>query len=78
MWGCAVHPTLNQFATSGGDKTVRKWDANENKMLVGSKPFVDDIYAIDWSPNGKFIIGADHMAKVHLMDSETLKILDVF
>lgn len=40
MWGCATHPTLGQFVTSGGDKTIRKWDAVANKMLVGTKPYV--------------------------------------
>jgi WD40 repeat protein len=64
--------------TCGGDKTIRKWDANECKMILGTKPFSDDISAIDWSPNGKYIVVADDLAKVHLLDSDNLKILDVF
>ena len=47
-------------------------------MLVGSKPYQDDIYAVDWSPNGKYLIAADHKAKIFLLDSETLKELDSF
>ena len=47
-------------------------------MITGTQHFIDDIYAIDWSMNEKYIIVADHKAKVHLLKSEDLSILDTF
>ncbi len=47
-------------------------------MIVSTKQFSDSIYAIDWSPNGKYIIAANYSAKVYLLDSESLKEFDSF
>jgi WD40 repeat protein len=47
-------------------------------MLKGTKPAKNEMYSIDISPNGKYIITADHKAKVFLYDYETFKELDSF
>lgn len=52
LWGCAVHPTEQIFATCGADKTIRLWQ--DQKMLRASQvgAFQFDLTAIDWSANG--------------------------
>ena len=37
VWGCAVHPTEQLFASCGGDKTIRIW--NSNSMIKASQEF---------------------------------------
>ena len=37
LWGCAVHPTQQMFASCGADSTVRIW--NPTEMVRVSKPF---------------------------------------
>ncbi len=34
LWGCAVHPSDQIFASCGADKTLRLW--RENTMLLAS------------------------------------------
>ena len=76
VWGCAISPSSHKFATCGGDKTVRLWDIPTRKMLVGTEPFESDCRAIDWAANGKFLVVADIKAKVHLLDAQSLQVLN--
>ena len=73
LWGCAVHPKDQIFASCGADKTIRLW--NENTMLMASDQFACDLKALDWSPNGAFIIAGDENGFIHLIDPQTLKSL---
>lgn len=45
-------------------------------MVMASKPFPEEIRAVDWASNGRFIICADLNAFVYLLDPNTLAILD--
>ena len=40
--------------TSGGDKIIRKFDADNRELLFVSKAFEFEISAVDWSNDGKF------------------------
>lgn len=42
-------------------------------MLLASEVFEDEIRALDWDVQGKFIIAGDIKAKIHLIDPNTLK-----
>lgn len=55
LWGLAVNPITTKFATCGGDKTVRIWDANTKSML-NSETINEDARAIDWSSNGQLLV----------------------
>ena len=76
VWGCAMSPGSYRFATCGGDKTVRLWDIQSRKMVVGTEPFENDCRAIDWATNGKFLILGDVKGKIYVLDSSTLQILN--
>ena len=45
-------------------------------MLKGTRPMKDDLRAIDWAENGKFIIAADVKGMIYLFDPYHLKLLD--
>ena len=50
LWGAACHPKEYKFATCGADRCIRLWD--QYKQLRVSEQFADELYSIDWSPNG--------------------------
>ena len=70
LWGCAVHPKEQIFASCGGDQTIRTW--KENVMIAASEQFTHDLTAVDWSSNGAFIVVGDRNGTIHLVDPTTL------
>lgn len=44
-------------------------------MICGTQPFEDDIRAIDWANNGKFISAATNKGKIYLINPKNLEIL---
>ena len=42
-------------------------------MLKASDPFKDDLTALDWSSDGKFLVAGDRLGFIHLVDAVTLK-----
>lgn len=67
LWGCAVHPTEQQVATCGADKTIRIW--TDGKMLRHSKPFDHDLTSIDWASNGRFLVVGDRNGYIHTVNA---------
>lgn len=41
-------------------------------MLKASDPFKDDLTALDWSSDGKFLVAGDRLGFIHLVDAVTL------
>ncbi len=73
LWGCAVHPTEQLFASCGADKTIRIW--KDKQMVMASDQFTNDLTALDWSSNGLFMAAGDITGMIHLIDPKTLKAL---
>lgn len=57
IWGLACHPTKSLFVTSGGDNSVRIWDAIK-LLMVDMYYHTSEIRALDWSSDGRLIVGA--------------------
>ena len=76
LWGCAVCPNQMKYVTCGGDNTIRTWDAKKFTMIASTKPLENDVRAVDWSPNGKFIIAGDMKGKILLFDAKDLTLKD--
>ncbi len=73
LWGCAVHPTEQLFASCGADNTIRVWKYNQ--MVAVSEKFENDVCSLDWSKNGKFLVAGDRLGSIHAVDAKTLKVL---
>ena len=76
MWAACASPSSHKFVSAGADKTVRIWDIDTKKMLISSKPFDNDIRGVDWASNNKFIVCADLLGFIFLLDPNTLEIVD--
>lgn len=67
LHGLAVNADTTKFATCGGDKTVRKWDAHTNQML--KYQFLDEeARAIDWDHGGNNLVVADKNGTIYIFD----------
>ena len=70
LWGVAVNP-INPFlvASGGGDKTLRIWDIKTNRQI---KFWMcdQDFRAMDWSPDGKFIVIGSMLGKIYYISLE--------
>ncbi len=53
LWGLCVSPSGAQFASCGGDKTLRVWGIDK---LALTMKMSEDGRAVDWSANGNFIV----------------------
>jgi len=76
VWGAATAPNSLEFVTSGGDKTIRKWNIETRRMIAATDPLENDIRSIDWSPNGKFIVIGDYKGFIITFNAKTLKQID--
>ena len=55
LWGLAVHPTKDEFATCGDDASVRVWNS-KNYELMRTIPLEIGARAIGYSANGKHLV----------------------
>jgi len=76
LWGACASPNSHKFVTCGADKTVRVWDIDTKKMVIATKPFQNDMRAVDWAINGKFMVVGDIMGFIYLLDPNTLEVKD--
>ena len=54
LWGVAMHPTKNEYATVGDDCTLRVWDVTTRRQLR-SAPIGAPARTCAWSPDGSMI-----------------------
>jgi WD40 repeat protein len=78
LWGLTVNPSNPyQVASGGGDMTLRIWDLKTNKQL--KHVILDqDIRAIDWSSDGKFIICGSMIGKIYFISVQDMSIKATF
>ena len=75
LWGAACHPNQQRFATCGADRCIRVW--SEVQQIAASAPFEDEVYSIDWSPCGSFLVVGDARGQVHSVDATSLEVSSV-
>jgi microtubule-associated protein-like 6 len=46
-------------------------------MIIASKPFENDMRAVDWATTGKFLVIGDILGFIYLLDPNTLEVKDV-
>ena len=52
VWGLALSPNAQKFASCGGDNTIRLWGVDKTMAIL---PLQEDGRALDWSTNGEYI-----------------------
>ena len=69
VWGLAIHPTSNKFATSGDDETIRLWDSKAVQQIavtsVGSK-----VRALCFSVDGTQIAAATVSGSIIILSGD--------
>ncbi len=73
LWAVTINPTNNnEFATGGGDSTLRIWDIKKHKQMK-FQIFPEDFRAIDWSSDGKFIVIGSMQGTIYYVNVNTMK-----
>ena len=73
LWAVTINPTNNnEFATGGGDSTLRIWDIKKHQQK-GFAIFTEDFRAIDWSSDGKFIVIGTMQGTIYYFNVKTMK-----
>lgn len=76
VWGLAVHPKSQKFASAGADKTVRLW--SPSKMEAVSAQLTHDPTALDWNSAGDLIAVGDRNGTCLLLDATTLEVKSTY
>jgi WD40 repeat protein len=64
----AFHPTGKKLAIAYVDGTVVVWDVSTGQALSEAKPGAEEIYALDWSPDGKLLVSSGLNSDICLWD----------
>jgi WD40 repeat protein len=51
------------------------WDVESGQLLTVAKPRAQELYSVDWSPDGKMIASSGLNASVTVWDAANLKVL---
>lgn len=55
MWGLAVHPSQEVYATASDDKTLRLWELGAENKMINYKELKQPARCVTFSPDGKAI-----------------------
>jgi WD40 repeat protein len=70
----AFHPTGNMLAIAYVDGTIVVWDVATGQALCEAKPGAEEIYTLDWSPDGKLLVSSGLNSDICMWD-EHLQLL---
>ncbi|CAD8171847.1 unnamed protein product [Paramecium pentaurelia] len=76
VWGIAASRNSQTIITCGGDSVLRQWDINQYTLVKCSSQFENDIRAVDWSSDGKYIVVGDVRGCIYLVEPTNMNILD--
>lgn len=70
----AFHPTGKKLAIAYVDGTIVVWDVAAGQALCEAKPGAEEIYSLDWSPDGELLVSSGLHSDICLWD-EHLQLL---
>lgn len=65
LWTVDVHPASQMIATGGADNTMRLWEIKTGKLLY-TWDFATSIKRVEFSPDGKQLLGVTEKRSGHL------------
>jgi WD40 repeat protein/mono/diheme cytochrome c family protein len=72
------HPSKPVLASCSADKTVRLWDASNLRAVRTFNGPTDYVYAIAFSPDGKWIASGSYNGEVHVWNADDGKLVKTF
>jgi WD40 repeat protein len=72
--GLAFHPSDKKLAVAYVDGSIGVWDTATGKLLSQVKTFAEEIYQIDWSPQGDMLASSGLQTHISLWTPD-LKLL---
>ncbi len=71
----AFHPTLPIIAVGYVDASIGLWDVNNGNLLHQVRTTAEEIYTLDWSPDGQILASAGLRGDINLWRGDDLTLL---
>jgi len=68
--GLAFHPSGKMLAIGYATGEVRVWDVATGKLLHEAVPGAEEIYSVDWSPNGELLVSSGKLTDICVWSPE--------
>lgn len=68
--GLAFHPSGRVLAVAYCDGSIRLWNHATGKLLAHQTKLAEEIYALDWSPDGKLLASSGLKGNICLWDED--------
>jgi len=68
--GLAFHPSGQMLAIAYCDGSIRLWKTATGGLLAGTNKVAEEIYALDWSPDGKLLASSGLNGEICLWDEQ--------
>eukprot|EP00494_Astrolonche_serrata_P030664 UN30932 len=85
IWGLAMHPSKNEYATAAYDGVINVWDIDQNRSVKRialakidykeNRTKDEEIACATWSNNGKYIAVGTESSKVFIVNYESGKVV---
>src|SRR5262249_53861927 len=69
------HPAGHTLAVAYCDGTVALWRVADGKLLAERKTSAEELYSVDWSPDGTLLVTSGRKGKITLWDPSDLSVL---
>jgi WD40 repeat protein len=73
--GLKFDPAGKRLAVAYVDASLIVWDVKTGKPLVEKRTKADELYTVDWSPDGKLLVTAGNKGQITVWDASDLSIL---
>jgi WD40 repeat protein len=74
--GLKFDPTGKRLAVTYVDGSLGLWDVETGRSLNQSKANAEELYAVDWSPDGSLLVTCGHNASVTVWNADDLSVLN--